>query len=612
MLEPRKDKRAAELFRLPARRRANCSTSAGASPKGAGIRRTGTRVTISEGGCLVPNGLPPSPPCSSPRGHAGRSEGNTGSTRSIPRRRLPPKALCHALRVLLVAALTLFVSRPLSAQMQRYEQPTPEADRHEVSVLLYACGTDDHERLGAYLSGRPELANARDKDGIPVLAHATSIETAEVLLQNGANPRSLLPDGTGVTSRLKHLHSKEFAKLVKAHDLIDILRTRTLGHAHPVTRREESFDQLRDLSHELLRTHPHMSCLIDPWSGSGVLDFAIQADDIALMRLALAAGCEPDAPNAAGIVPIDTCAEYRRADLYRALVDEFRVTPTLFAATACGTDDESLAALELPVKKESQADRPRRAPIHNAAQRGLSRTLRRMIQRGADANAADPKGNTPLHYAAGSGIANNVRLLLKAGADPGATNREGMTALMMAASTNVDIDTLSLLLDAAPDTVNARSIEGSSAMDLINPPSEELYMLLLDRGADPNTNPMREPPIAKAAEHGYVRAVKRMIKAGANLNPDPEGRSETALHAAVRGGHTEIASMLIEAGADVNANNGERWRAQTPLGLAIARDDPVLTHMLLTAGAGHLPIWKYDTTRSPNALAVLRSFIGDD
>ncbi|MCW1926556.1 ankyrin repeat domain-containing protein [Luteolibacter arcticus] len=58
-------------------------------------------------------------------------------------------------------------------------------------------------------------------------------------------------------------------------------------------------------------------------------------------------------------------------------------------------------------------------------------------------------------------------------------------------------------------------------------------------------------PLIRAADHGQTAMVIRLLEAGVNPNAHHEARAgNTAIREAVRGGHTEIVSLLLRAGAD--------------------------------------------------------------
>jgi len=80
----------------------------------------------------------------------------------------------------------------------------------------------------------------------------------------------------------------------------------------------------------------------------------------------------------------------------------------------------------------------RAAPIHEAARAGDLEALTRLIEEGADVNAARPDGITPLHWAAQEGRIEVVRLLLSRGADPSIRAGNGWTPLHYAAASGHD------------------------------------------------------------------------------------------------------------------------------------------------------------------------------
>lgn len=95
-------------------------------------------------------------------------------------------------------------------------------------------------------------------------------------------------------------------------------------------------------------------------------------------------------------------------------------------------------------------------------------------------------------------------------------------------------------------------------------------------------------PLHLAAFFGRRGAAERLLAAGAAL--DAVSRNplrNTPLHAAVAGGHVDLALLLIEAGADVNATDAGR---HTPFHLA--------------AEAGYVPVARALFERGADAHAV--------
>jgi ankyrin repeat protein len=107
--------------------------------------------------------------------------------------------------------------------------------------------------------------------------------------------------------------------------------------------------------------------------------------------------------------------------------------------------------------------------------------------------------------------------------------------------------------------------------------------LLVDAGVDVNLGPdAADALIADAAAHSNPQILTMMT--GAETDPDAIARAtslRTPLNLAVENGHTDVAALLIEAGADVNA--GGEW--YSPLYSAILFGDAGLVELLLEHGA---------------------------
>lgn len=86
--------------------------------------------------------------------------------------------------------------------------------------------------------------------------------------------------------------------------------------------------------------------------------------------------------------------------------------------------------------------------------------------------------------------------------------------------------------------------------------------------------------------NGDFRRVENALRAGANANArDAEGYS--ALHVAAELNRVEIAALLIESGADIEARKGAAWLGvgYTPLAWAARSGSRGVAVVLLDAGA---------------------------
>ncbi len=90
-------------------------------------------------------------------------------------------------------------------------------------------------------------------------------------------------------------------------------------------------------------------------------------------------------------------------------------------------------------------------------------------------------------------------------------------------------------------------------------------------------------PLQLAAYFGAPAAAAELIHAGAELNSVAANPMRIQpLHAAAAGRHGNVAALLIDAGADVNAKQSHGW---VPLHSAAANGDVDLVDRLIAAGA---------------------------
>ena len=86
----------------------------------------------------------------------------------------------------------------------------------------------------------------------------------------------------------------------------------------------------------------------------------------------------------------------------------------------------------------------------------------------------------------------------------------------------------------------------------------------------------------KAAERGDAAKVRQFLAADTTLANARGLHNKTPLHIAAEKNHTEIAKLLIDAGADMNA---EASLGMTPLALAAKMGNREVAEVLLAHGA---------------------------
>jgi uncharacterized protein len=161
--------------------------------------------------------------------------------------------------------------------------------------------------------------------------------------------------------------------------------------------------------------------------------------------------------------------------------------------------------------------------VADAAMRGDTAALARLIRERADVNQPQVDGATALHWAIYRGDKESADLLIGAGATITAANRLGITPLAMA----------SLYGDA------------------------RLVDTLVKAGADAKSlGPNGETMLMLAARNGNAGVVKLLIEAGASVNATEPLRGTTALMWAVEQRNPDAVQALLDAGADPSMRSG--------------------------------------------------------
>ena len=102
--------------------------------------------------------------------------------------------------------------------------------------------------------------------------------------------------------------------------------------------------------------------------------------------------------------------------------------------------------------------------LHIVIKRGDETYMRFLLQKGADPNLRDGRGNTPMLLAVSGGQPDMIRILAAAKANPNIANASGETPLIRAVQRH-DIGMVRELLAAGADPDMADSVAGLSARD---------------------------------------------------------------------------------------------------------------------------------------------------
>lgn len=194
--------------------------------------------------------------------------------------------------------------------------------------------------------------------------------------------------------------------------------------------------------------------------------------------------------------------------------------------------------------------------LHTAIENQNLERVKELLQKGVVVNDYNQWGIHSLTSACGTGNIEMIKLLVEYGADVNAQDlNNGQTPVMIAALQGEKA--VKVLLDAGAD-VRIKTVGGQSALSYAISHPEALRMLLNAGAAlDENGNIdhlILDKAYIDAATYGSKDSIKTLLDAGANVNAkDIYGGN--ALFAPVLRGDVESVKFLVEAGIDVNVQN---------------------------------------------------------
>ncbi|RYO90536.1 hypothetical protein DL766_001114 [Monosporascus sp. MC13-8B] len=252
-------------------------------------------------------------------------------------------------------------------------------------------------------------------------------------------------------------------------------------------------------------------------NGWTTLDVAARNGDVAVVKLLLDKGTDPNVANNDGWTPLNLAAKNGHDEAVRLLLD-----------------------------KNADA------------------IVKLFLDNGIDTNVANNKGWTPLYLTIINVHVEVVKLLLNRNADANIATRNGWTPLHVAVS-NGHVEVVKLLLQGSANVDQQDARYGQTALIYAaRGVHQAVVELLLEYAANPNlSDNIGRTPLSFAAQHGNKEALIALLSNECTI-PDAKGHyGSTPLSIASRNSCTEIVELLLATDSvDVASRDRFGW---TPL-----------------------------------------------
>ncbi|XP_041950400.1 ankyrin repeat and SOCS box protein 2-like isoform X2 [Alosa sapidissima] len=348
----------------------------------------------------------------------------------------------------------------------------------------------------------------------------------------------------------------------------------------------------RRLDGTLIRTEPEPDAVVEPlvkaiWDGdASLVRTLVRKPDVNLLKT-----------NQQGWIPMHEAAYYGQVDCLRAILGAqpgmlnkrtLKEQTALMLAVERGFSRCMECLLERGADPDIQ-NKDKETPLFKACEKENPEMVAILLNNGASVNKLCTQGWTALHETVSHNHLEIAEMLLKAGAKVNIVNQYGITPLFVAAQAG-HVDILRLLLKHGAD-INSQAADGATALyEACKNGHEDIVKFLLSQKADAN-KPGKTGllPIHIAAEKGYDGIIEMLIPATSRQRVRRCGISP--IHLAVERDRDDVLEILIEAGFDVNAPLSEdrsrlyEDRRSSALYFAVINNNIEATTMLLEAGA---------------------------
>jgi len=219
--------------------------------------------------------------------------------------------------------------------------------------------------------------------------------------------------------------------------------------------------------------------------------------------------------------------------------------------------------------------------LRGAASHGSLTVVRKLLDRGARAGAADATtGDTPLHVAARGRSQAIAELLLAAGADARARNRAGESPLDIAKKAG-DSALLATLIAGEAGNTAWNQAAAEAALSVPTDEAEKRALATLKAELPKLGRVDLAPYLVIAASNGHAAVAQFLLNREASVEAVND-KGDTVLQLAVLGNHARVAELLLLRGTNVA---GEGPGKVAALHLAAGEGHADIARLLLRYGA---------------------------
>lgn len=458
--------------------------------------------------------------------------------------------------------------------------------------FIGAAADGEKKVVESLLKNKEVDVNERDWDDLTALittASAGHVDIVKLLIKKGADVNA--SDKDGITALMEASimgHTKIVDLLIDAGAEIDF-KSNSQVTALWLASGENKVEVMK----HLLKKGADAS--VTRSDGITALMTACVAGHVDSVKLLLQNDADPLAVDADGLTALMNAAENGSVDVLKELIkasndDKYvdTMSTTGFNALIIGSAHGHSDAVKYLIN-EANADvnlvhDNKVTALMYAAASGKVDTMKVLLEDGkVDVNALHTNGGSALVEACTAGASEAVSFLVDSGAKYDIIDNDGVTPLMaIAAQGNLTGVTAileplkkDLSADQLTEHINLFSYSGgSSVMFAAAGGHSEAMSALIELGADVNA-------VAQATPDYLVKLAK-MIEDGTVQDEDPHVDGVTAVHVAAQGGHLESVKILIDAKADVTILDDED---RSPLLLAVKGNYGDVASALVEGGA---------------------------